>query len=178
MLVSVTVLSGCVSGMSDWTTVTQDSQRVRYGDSEATVMAIMGEPNQSEINGQYRVMKYCSSAMFDDAFSYILLKSGKVIAVQNAQGRVGGLCYEFFRSVNWIDTESSEKLALNEIITTTPRNNSGNFSGLAEGLQNSMQQNNQMYNSLIESMGTQQQSLQPQRFQTNCIMIGNMMSCN
>ena len=174
------LLGGCLSGMNTWDTVTKTSSTIKFGDGAAHVISLMGAPIQTEMNGSCTVYKYCSSAMVNDAFTYVLLRDNKVQSVLNRQGRVGGLCYEFFQQTDWNQTLSGNYLnLLPQTPSYSPPASSSSFSrAMADSLEETNRANNQMYNSLIESMGEQQRALQPQRFQTNCMMIGNMMSCN
>lgn len=173
-LFSLSFLTGCVTPSGK--TYAQSSSMLRPGDYEQKVIKTLGSPSASEVAGRDKVLKFCGTGFFADDMVYVWIQDGRVKSVTNDTNTRGGTCSRFFKSVNWASTTQSGYLYLNELSPRATRTSSNN--AIYDALQNSQQQNNQIYNSLIESMGRQQQSLQPQRFQTNCMMIGNMMSCN
>lgn len=174
LLISLTsLISGCItpSGKS----YAQASLLLRAGDSESTVIKTMGNPDGSEIAGRDKVLKFCGTGGLSDEMVYAWFQDGYLKQVVNDQNTRNGSCTKFFKSVNWASTSQHGYLYLNEL-AYRPSSNSNN--AMYDALENSMQQNNQMYNSLIDNMGTQQRALQPQRLETNCMWIGNMLSCN
>jgi hypothetical protein len=177
MVLSAISLSGCVtpSGKS----YTSAANTIRVGDSESTVINIMGNPDANEFAGRDKVLKFCSTdrlGFTGDPMIYVWIKDGRVKNVINDRNKRIGECYSFFKSVNWDSTISSGYLYLNNLQPTSRRSSS--TSAVADVLRNSMERDNQIYNSLINNMGAQQRALQPQRLQTNCMWVGNMLSCN
>lgn len=142
------------------------------GETTQQVIAKYGQPVDVQVNGNNTVLTFCKEVLIYNNLLHLWMVDGKVSQTRKTSNDEIGTCLDNSTQVDWVLTKTTGQL------TFVRRGNSGVSKAIAESLQQSQQQNNQIYNSLIENMGQQQQSLQPQRFQTNCMMIGNMMSCN
>jgi len=152
------------------------------GDSWNKVVSKLGDPQEFDNYQNHALLKYCGTndmTVGGDPMVYIWLKDGLVQEVRKDYNREYGYCHEYFRNVDWNRTIANQSLELGNAPAGRPvPNNKSVWNALGQGAADAQQQNNQMMNSLIESMGTQQQQIQPQRFQTNCMRIGDMLSCN
>lgn len=178
------ILTGCAN-MERVREVNSGAGRLMIGTPIEQVVGVMGEPEAIDTFQNNVLFKYCgtsSDSSMGDPMVYVWMQNGYVKDVHQEFNRKTGYCHTFFRDINWRETLAETNVIL---IGQAPESYSDykarkayNNKVLSDTLQNINQQNNQIYNNLLNNMGTQQQLLQPQRLQTNCMWIGNMLSCN
>jgi len=158
---------------------------ISNGDTWNKVVATLGDPEEFENYQNNVLLKYCGTNDMrkgGDPMVYIWLQDGVVREIRKDYNREYGYCHEYFRGVDWKGTLASQSLELGSSplgrSAGRAQENNSIWNALGQGAAEAQQQNNQMMNSLIESMGQPRQQIQPQRFQTNCYRIGDMLSCN
>ncbi len=96
ILLATTALVGCV-------TTNVDTSVVEYGDSQQSVMMMLGEPGNRQLHGRYEVFQYCTvgAGIGVTRFDMVWFYNGHVTGVSDYELGDARVCDRHYRTVDW-----------------------------------------------------------------------------
>ena len=83
---------------------------VKDGDSQNSLIARLGKPTRTEIQGEFTILRYCTTddaGVRGDALYDFVFAGDALIYQSNYINTKFGLCSSFFRPINWAEVQLS-----------------------------------------------------------------------